>query len=414
MLLLVIVAGCEWGDRNITLVRPNTDNLQVVYTDTVTVLRSTVMKDSLYSSSGNILAGRYEDELLGGIEAKGFLLASVAAGISLQERAVYDSLVLITKCNYAYADTTRRFRVSVHELLDDITRDHFFNTSNAAYESSPLGIKEFLPRPRSNDSLRIRLSDQLGQRLFTEGRANNIKSQEALMKYFKGLVLVAGQSNKAGFVGFVKENTSIQLHYHVDGPDGKTKYSSELTTGHFFNQVKNDRSGTDFAGLVASRNGLSSVATDGVSVVQSGVGLMTRLDFPFLHQFGFDLGKVIVNRAFLRIQLPRNPAVPYMAPPARIALYTTGANNDWDLSSPAIVTGKFEEDLVYNERYYQLDVSSLMMQLVQEKTRNPYGFLIGPLSGGSDNASTYPTTLDRLVLPKGSVKLLVYYTTLVE
>lgn len=415
LLLLVIVAGCEWGDRDITLVRPDTDNLQVVYTDTVTILRSTVMKDSLYSSSGSILAGRYKDDLLGAIEAKGFLLASAAAGISLQERAVYDSLVLVTKCNYAYTDTTRRFTVSVHELLDDITKDHFFNTSSAAYVSTPLAVKEFLPRPRSNDSLRIRLSDQLGRRLFTEGRANNIKSQEALMKYFKGFVLTAGQPDKAGFVGFVKENTSIQLYYHVDGPDGKSKYSSQLTVGHFFNQVKNDRSGTDFKDLVTSRNRLSSTTTDGVSVVQSGVGLMTRLDFPFLHQFGFDLGKVIVNRAFLRIQLPRNPEVPYMAPPARIGLYTTGANNDWDLSSPAIVTGGFEDDLVYNERYYKLDVSSLMMQLVQEKTKNPYGFLIGPLAGrGSDNASTYPTTLDRLVLPKGSVKLQIYYTTLVE
>ncbi len=415
LLLLVIVAGCEWGDRDITLVRPNTDNLQVVYTDTVTIFRSTVMKDSLYSASGNILTGLYEDTLLGKIEAKGFLLASTAAGISLQERAVYDSLVLVTKCRYAYGDTTQRFRLSVHELLDDITRNHLYTTSSAAYESTPLGVKEFLPRPRSRrDSLRIRLSDELGQRLFTESRANNIKSQEALLKYFKGLVLVAEHSNKAGFAGFLRDSTTISLHYHVDGPEGKTKYTAGIAAGHIFNQIKNDRSGTDFGRLVASRYGLSNDATGGVSVIQSGVGLMTRLDFPYLHQFGFDLGRVIVNRAFLRIQLPRNPEVPYMHPPARIGLYTTGANNDWEPSISPLVTGKFVDDMVYNERYYSLDVSSLMMQLVQEKNRSAYGFLLGPLPGGSDNTSTYPTTLDRLVLPKGSVKLQIYYTALVD
>lgn len=414
LLVLVAVAGCEWGDRDITLVRPNTDNLQVVYTDTVTISRSTVMKDSLYSATGYILAGRFEDALLGKIEAKGFVLPSAAAGISFQERAVYDSLVLVTKYNYAYGDTTQRFRLSVHELLDDITRNHLYTTSNAAYESSPLGIKEFFPKPKSNDSLRIRLSDELGQRLFTEGRANNIKSQEALIKYFKGLALVAGQSNNAGFVGFAPQSTAIYLYYHVDGPDGKTRYTVDLIAGQFFNQVKNDRSGTDFEGLVTPRAGVPVTATNGVSVVQSGVGLMTRIDFPHIHQFGFDLGKVIVNRAFLRIQLPRNPEVPYLPPPARIGLYTTGVNNDWDPSSSPLITGRFENDLVYNERYYHLDVSALMMQLAQEKTRNSFGFLIGPLPAGQDNTSTYPTTLDRLVLPNGSVKLQIYFTTLIE
>ncbi len=414
LLVLVAVAGCEWGDRDITLVRPNTDNLQVVYTDTVTISRSTVMKDSLFSASGYMLAGRYEDGLLGKIEAKGFLLPSATAGISLQERAVYDSLVFATKYSYAYGDTTQRFRLSIHELLDDITRDHFYNTSSSAYESSPVGVREFFPRPKSSDSLRIRLSDELGQRLFTESRANNIKSQEALIKYFKGLALVSEQVNNAGFVGFVQESTVISLHYHVDGPDGKTKYKSDLMTGQFFNQVKNDRSGTDFKGLVASRTALPVTATNGVSVVQSGVGLMTRIDFPHIHRFGFDLGKVIVNRAFLRIQLPRNPEVPYLPPPARIGLYTTGVNNDWDPGASPLVTGRFENDLVYNERYYLLDVSALMMQLAQEKTRNSFGFLIGPLAAGQDNTSTYPTTLDRLVLPNGSVKLQIYFTTLVE
>ncbi len=414
LLVLVTVVGCEWGDRDITLVRPNTDNLQVVYTDTVTIFRSTVMKDSLFSASGNILAGHYEDNLLGKIEAKGFLLPGLVAGISLQDRAVYDSLVLVTKYDYVYGDTTQRFSLSVHELLDDISRNHYYNTSSAAYDSAPVGVREFFPRPKSNDSLRIRLSDELGQRLFTEGRANNIKSQESLIKYFKGLAMVAGQSNNAGFIGFIQERTTIYLHYHVDGPDGKTKYTVDLITGQFFNQVKNDRSGTPFEGLVASRNGLPVSATDGVSVIQSGVGLMTRLDFPYIHQFGADLGKVIVNRAFLRIQLPRNPEVPYMPPPARIGLYTTGANNDWDPSSSPLITGVFEDDLVYNARYYQIDVSALMMQMAQEKTKSNYGFLLGPLPAATNSASTYPTTLDRLVLPSGSVKLHIYFTTLLD
>ena len=107
-----------------------------------------------------------------------------------------------------------------------------------------------------------------------------------------------------------------------------------------------------------------------------------------------------------------------MPPPARIALYATNVNNDWDFNSSEVVAGAFVDDDVVNPnaRYYNLDVSSMITQLVQSKVPSPVGFLVGPLgpavSGGGGSSSS--TSLDRLILPKGSVKLLVYYTTLVE
>lgn len=413
--LVFMVAGCEWGDRTITLIRPDTDNLQVTYTDTVTVLRSTVMKDSLYTGNGLILAGSYRDLLLGLVEAKGYLLPSASAGISLEERAVYDSLVLATRYSYSYGDTTQRYQLSVHELLEDITRASYYNHRATAYEKAPVATTAFFARRKTGDWLRLRMSDNLGQKLFSEAKANNIKTQEALLKYFKGVALVTDHTNDAGFLGYAKDSTTITLHYHVDGPDGKTKHSTALSIGQFYNQIVNDRSGTAFEGLVTSRNSLSSTLTDDVTVIQSGAGLMTRIDFPFIHQFGFDQGKVIVNRAFLRIQLPRNPEVPFMSPPEGIAIYTTGANNDWDASSSQLATGAFVNDIILNERYYQVDVSSLIMQMVQEKAKSPYGFLLGPLGTSSGStSSTYTTSVDRLVLPKNSVKLQVYYTTMVE
>lgn len=411
VLIALIAVGCEWGDRSITLVRPNTDNLQVVFTDTLTIIRSTVMKDSLFTANGNLIAGRFEDTLLGPITSKSFLLPSATSGIVLPERAVYDSIVLATKYVYYYGDTTQRYSVAAHQLTQDITTGPFYNQNGASYEATPLGQASFLPRPRGNDSLRIRLNDQLGLTLFNEATANNIKTQDALLKYFKGVALVVDDAYDSGFLGFAKERTMISLYYHVDGPDGKTRSAFVLPISQFYNQILNDRSGTAFEDLKSSSDRVSTDQTGGVSVVQSGVGLMTRLDFPFLHEFGAGLGKVVVNRAFLRVQLARNQESKGMAPPASIGLYTTGARNEWEVSSQPILVGNLVDDPVLHERYYHIDVTAQVMQLAQSKTPGNFGFLIGPMAS---SASTYTTSLDRLILPKGGVKLQVYYTTLTD
>ncbi|GAA4441061.1 DUF4270 family protein [Ravibacter arvi] len=412
LIVSMITAGCEWGDKNVALIRPNTDNLQVVFTDTVTVLRSTVMKDSLYTASGFMLAGLFSDQVLGSIQAKANLLVS-AAGLSVDERAVYDSIVFVSKYGYYYGDTTKLYQVAAHELLADITRGPFYNHREVPHSVAPLGRTSFFPRPKGSDSLRIRLSDELGVRLFTEAKANNIKNQEALLKYFKGITLVAERSNGVGFLGYAQDKTNILLHYHVDGPDGKVKHVTSMAIGQFYNQITNNRTGTVFDQLKQPRQKLSTDLTDGVSVVQSGVGLMTRLDFPFLQQFGAEHGKVIVNRAFLRIQLPRNEETRGMAVPQRIALYRTGPNSDWTNTGDNIVqVGTFEHKAEENLRYYEIDVSQEVMALSKLQQASTVGYLIGPIAATGNAESTYSNTLDRLILPKGSVKLHVYFSTL--
>lgn len=415
ILIALIVASCEWGDRTITLVRPNTDNLQVIYTDTVTIARSTVMKDSLNTTTGHIITGIYEDDLLGVIRAKGYLAVSTFSSIGLQDRAVYDSLALNTKIVYTYGDTTQRYTLSIHELLQDITRGPYYNHRSSEYSTDPLGQVSFVPRPNLRDSLCIRLSDDLGEKLFEAARTNQLSNQESLLRYLKGFAFVGDYERKGGFLGFAKDSTKVTLYYHVDGPDGKVKYNVDISIGQIYNEIVNDRTGTPFQSLVTTRNPLSIDKTNGISVIQSGVGLMTRLDFPFLHNFGFDLGKVVINRAFLRVDLPRNPQVPYMPPPARIAIYPSSLNNEWEPSISALEVGDLIDNDVFNPnaRYYRIDISSIFRQMVQEKIPLTSGFLIGPM-GTSNSGSTYATSLDRLVLPKGSVKLEVYYTTLVD
>jgi hypothetical protein len=358
-----------------------------------------------------MLVGRFEDGILGTTSSTSYLLPLAPSGLSFPERAVYDSIVLASKYVYYYGDTTQRYHIGAYELTQDITTASPYNHQGASYAKTALGERSFLPRPRGNDSLRIKLDDELGMMLFREGSAKNIRTQDALIKLFKGIALVASDSYQSGFLGFAKDRTFISVYYHVDGPDGKARMAETIPVAQFFNQITNDRSETPFASLTSSRERLSTDLTEGVSVVQSGVGLMTRLDFPYLHQFGAELGKVIVNKAFLRIQLARNPENKGMVPPASIGLYPSGSLNDWELSSTPLLTGSFVKDSIHNERYYQIDVSSLVTQLVQEKTKSNYGFLIGPMSG---NNSTYTTSLDRLILPKGSVKLQVYYTTLTD
>ncbi len=413
IIILFSLTGCEWGDRTITLIRPNTDDLQVVYTDTVTIRRSTVMKDSIlttYTSGGTLLFGKRTDPFVGEIEAQAFALMQMESGFSLQDKAVYDSLVFVSSYAYSSGDTNQLHQLAVYPLTDDITRGDYYNTHASGYEPTAIGEWEFRARPNSSrKAFRMNLSDAFGKTLFDAAAANQLKSHEDLLNLFKGFALVSKNTSEAGFLGLNKDSTAIELHYHVDGPDGKTKYSNRLSVLKFYNRMVNDREGTAFSELVSSREGIPAAASRNTTVIQSGVGLMTRLEIPFLHNFRYDMGKILVNRAFLRINLPREPEDRYLPAPPALALYPTGRYNNWERSSREVAQAVLVNDIINNERYYQIDLTDYVVPSVGQGMEVG-GFLLGPITSGVES---YTNTLDRLILSgNNAVKLQLYYTTL--
>src|SRR5690606_35082162 len=75
VLMLALVSGCEWGDRDISVVPLDPDELSVFYSDTVSLKVYTNEEDSLITSgSGKVFFGRYEDPYLGTLAAESYMI----------------------------------------------------------------------------------------------------------------------------------------------------------------------------------------------------------------------------------------------------------------------------------------------------------------------------------------------------
>src|SRR5690606_6562487 len=68
VLMLAVLSACEWGDRDISVISIDPDELAVFYSDTASLKVFTNEEDSLITSgSGKVFFGRYEDPYLGTI-----------------------------------------------------------------------------------------------------------------------------------------------------------------------------------------------------------------------------------------------------------------------------------------------------------------------------------------------------------
>ena len=103
----------------------------VYFIDTLSVVSSTVVVDSLdTSSSGRILIGSYEDEYFGQISSQSYMqfglqLSDETGAVeswSVEDDAVFDRVELVLYYdNYYYGDTTLNQSIEVFQLSDPIT-----------------------------------------------------------------------------------------------------------------------------------------------------------------------------------------------------------------------------------------------------------------------------------------------------
>lgn len=122
LIVLPLLAGLSSCDpaNDIDLDLPNTNaTTGTEYIDTLTVRTSTVLVDSVATTSASaLLMGRYTDARLVTLTARGFARLGLTGGpFEPAATARYDSLVLVLAADrYRYGDTTRTQEVSIHRL----------------------------------------------------------------------------------------------------------------------------------------------------------------------------------------------------------------------------------------------------------------------------------------------------------
>lgn len=417
---MLIFFGCQSGDDDLSIVKPNPDDFVVRYTDTLTVNLSTVPTDSILTDpASRLLAGSYQDVYMGKVQSVTYVQPEFSAGLAPDTKAVYDSLILSLAYEYYYGDTTQYQTFSVHKLMEDISKDTYYNNNSTPYEATPIGTIRFKPKPNSKKPLYIKLSDDFGQMLFEQGKLNKLKTSEEFLALFKGVALVPDPTENTVILGFTASNdsTAVKLYHHVNQADGKVKTTNSFKVNKGFNQTIVNRTNTVLSALGSNaKTSLSSTKSGNMSFIQNGTGLKTRIDIPFVKTLK-SVGNIIVNRAFLRIEPIKSSVSKYITAPATLSLYNCNKNNlllsqVTDLNGNA-VTATFVDDIINNKSYYQFDVSEYVIALIaQESDLMETGLLLFP-------SADVATSFSRVVFgdqknTSGNTKLEVYYTYIKE
>ena len=429
LISLFLFASCE-NTSTIGLEVDPTGTVQGNLIDTTTITSRTVADDAVptYFSGNGLSAyplGFLKDPLLGETESSIALSVNLPVdGYSFGTDPVLDSAVLVM--NYGkefYGDSTINYNIDVHQLSRNLNKEaSYLSTNTYPYESPILTsyTGKILPNTRfkvkdvitgAPDTMKV-VTPQLRFRLDPDFVTDNIMSLPVLtMKFnayfqaaFKGLQVQIKPSSKAGItnggMAFLdlgnSASSGLVLYYRRKNANNvalkdtvSVNFPVAVGAGAVAASVKHNYSAAVQAQLSAPN------AQQSVTYLQPLGGLRNKLAFPYLKKLKTEVGKMVVNKAELVIDLSTGTDVaPFKAAP-RLALYRydiagqrrnvpdndggDGVSSGGDRrANPSAFGGYFDS---INKRYVFI-VTAYVQDLIDEKTENYGTFLaVTPLAG---------------------------------
>lgn len=351
-------------------------DLRNVSMDTSSIIMNAVLIDSLETSGKQIvLAGKYTHPIWGSISAISYIpylrpQYSTEADVEVQ----FDSLVLILSCNKRFVgDTTFQQQYSIHLLTEKVILNengYLYNHSSFAYESEPLVIHSFTPRPNNSEKMEIRLPDKLGHDLLTRFHKHDESvAMDHFEDYFKGIVIVPDEQRSHSLLNFqVSDSLSaLVLHYHIEnGYENHQKLIFSPNIATQFNQLLHDRRDTPMEPYPGKKVEIPSIELGNRGVVFAGIGWYTRLEFPYLNNIMEQGEYVHIDKAGLKIYPEYGTYSGFNDLPDSIFLYIADENNVVtdavkDYLGKQVQGGKLvRDDLFLGNTYYYFDVTQFM------------------------------------------------------
>ncbi|EPR73530.1 hypothetical protein ADIWIN_1560 [Winogradskyella psychrotolerans RS-3] len=283
------------------------------------------------STSDRLLVGKYQDNDMGIVNTSTYIQISPSS-FYLDNDAVLDSVGLVLGYDtYYYNDTTQVATLNIHKLTDKMSSDdtYFYNTTETAYETTPLTSKTYFPTP-SKDSVFVTLPYSFGENLFNDIRDNTITDQESLYQQLKGLTIKPGTDDNASIIGFSTDSGTSYLRFYYTIPDEleTDEYTYDMTINTYYNHIESDVTGLPLEAIVDQEYNLASSESGNISYNQAGTGYVTRIEFPTIRDL-YNLGNEgTILDATLYIE-PNSASHSEIQPLSEtLLLYTIDQNND--------------------------------------------------------------------------------------
>lgn len=405
------------------------------YTDSLSIHSSTVLIDSIYTNqTGAFLVGSHQDPILGTIAASAFTQIANVDTLKSTEASILDSLKMSLIYQSFVGDTTQKQTISIYRLKDSVSRAvDYFNTSTLAYDPTPIGTHSFFPRPikaktangdsLKYDTLSFKMNASFAKELLGKYTDKSVAAGGAAFRdYFKGMHIKSTSAGKAAILGFTPTYSMMTLHYH--NPNDTVKYAVNyyfsLSTALVaeihgrFNQLNISRSGA-LANLKKPGDLVPASQSNMVTYVQSGTGLATKLEIPYLLNLKGNKN-VAINKAELVI--PAADSYELSRTLGTLSLVETDASNrtlknSYGLRYLLTEGGTGAQSASFNtaSQSYSFNITTAIQNIIANNKKNFAILVTSPLTSNSGGYSRIIGDNIRYVpLNANKIKLKVYYT----
>jgi hypothetical protein len=466
LMLAVVLFFFSCKDETSAIGYPNPQSKFNVSYIEIPIESSVLLMDSLRTSNASgetnrLLVGKYHDDKFGDVTATAFsqYFTASTSKTYLTSTAVFDSVSIRLRFDfYTYGNKAiTEQNISIYEIDKDLMLDslaYYFNRSNTTIKPGLLGSKSFTKDPAEFKSyidaqkdttftVSIPLENSFGERLFasaTKYRDSQTPADSAFARYsefikeFKGIAIVPNSGDK--IFGFTPLSTAsrIILHYH-DAENDSLTLSLLLSSTASYSKITTERGGTDLAGLTSYHTDYSP---NSLRYIQSGTGILTKLDFKKFFEFADTIPNLLINSAEISIS-GTEPSTTY-DPITSLNLkvlkdnnrlrFIAGTTDTLNLISDLTLLGSFKGYLGYpgsggtpftasgadrsdlhivkssTSDSYSGFMTLFLQQLFLQKSTNRYQyFALYPES------PPFGKSVNRLAFDKNNIRLKIYYTT---
>lgn len=420
--------GCESPSEVGLELNPNENNLGV-FEEVFTLPSSVILYDSINTTNDpRILVGKFKDPFFGDITAKSFSQVTRDGElVAISDQAILDSIVFNMELNYIYGEYGAFFQtINIFQLADTLyTGISYYADDSTNYLSrTPAAVKKFIYSPTKDTVIRLK-ADPLWAKEFFD-KVNDGTTPSELQNDIKGFALIPGSANTFIF-GFSPENSKLNVHYHLpDGADSLV-YTLNFNSTVRYNGIIVDRAGTELEAL--TERSAEFNPPSGKMYLQGGTGIYTKLSLKPFRRFVDSLGNIIINRAELKIgpnELLTSPE--YRILPPNTVKYIFADSTNTIIGANIGLSSRILSHVVMSDQGYATSNSALpilptydsltrgynatptlFFQFLRDSSLNTDDLLIYP---GQTSTINDVTSLNRLIAPKDSIQLKIYYTRL--
>ncbi|HAM99786.1 MAG TPA: hypothetical protein DCQ26_14365 [Marinilabiliales bacterium] len=432
-LSLLTIVSCNDSSEVFNIGEEFTNNdSKITYVDTITVQASTILIDSFTTSDYNkVFFGYNNDPILGKTLAESYVVFESANSLpDIDSRSTFDSLVIFMKQNGDYlGDTSIVKEFNVYRITEDIeygdNASAFYNIDSFAREETPLATKRFIPRPLRNDSITIKLPDELGELWYNwiDTSANSpLDTNSQFLDYFKGVVFVPVTTDESWLTSFNGYNSSssklqieLRLYYSKHDVEENTYFSFTPRENYIFTHFSIDRSGTVSSVLDTEGLKIPSTLTDNKVFMQAGSGVGIKIEIPqveYMYDFGSNI--TVLDAKLIMRPSKGTYSLSSLLPSKLSVLWTDKMNRNLgdfiDVDGETVITGTKMFDDLDDEPYYSFSILNFVLTKMATESTS-YNTLMFYLPDESNATSFDKLIIDDQSASNNSFELQIYYYT---